>query len=213
MKTNIIMIRHGYSVANNAEYFTGNLDVELTETGVKQAQLCADWLADTPIDAIYASDLVRAYHTAVPIAEKHRLPIIKDKRLREIDAGEWEGVQFDELMRRYPQEFSTWRYDVGRAACNGGETVAQFAQRILHAMTEIAQANAGKTVCVVTHATPIRVISAVASGIAIEDMAKARWACNASINRFAYENGNFSVVAMDQTEHLGALCTGLPRNV
>lgn len=213
MQTNLIMIRHGYSVANNAEYFTGNLDVELTETGVKQAQLCADWLADTHIDAIYASDLVRAYNTAVPLAENHRLPIIKDKRLREIDAGEWEGVQFDELMRRYPKEFSTWRYDVGRAACNGGETVSQFAQRILHAMTEIAQLNVGKTVCVVTHATPIRVISAVASGIAIEDMAKAQWASNASINRFAYENGKFSVVAMDQTEHLGTLCTGLPRNV
>jgi len=168
MKTRFIMIRHGFSVANDMRRFAGNFDVDLTETGKKQAKLCAEALKKEKIDAIYSSDLKRAYDTAVPISEALGIEIIKCPELREISAGEWEGKLFDELCEEYPEAYSTWRNDIGNAVCTGGESVKQLSARILSALCDIAKENDGKTVCITTHATPIRAVCTAAAGLPAE---------------------------------------------
>ena len=72
MKTRIIMVRHGYSAANQKDMFVGHTDVELTEQGIEQARLCVKWLEREHIDAVYSSDLQRAMKTAQPIAAQLR---------------------------------------------------------------------------------------------------------------------------------------------
>lgn len=213
MKTRFIMIRHGFSVANDVRRFAGNFDVELTETGKKQAKLCAEALKNEKIDAIYSSDLKRAYDTAVPISEALGIEIIKCPELREISAGEWEGKLFDELCEEYPEEYSTWRNDIGNAKCTGGESVKQLSDRILSALCDIAKENDGKTVCITTHATPIRAVCTAAAGLPAEQMSKINWVGNASFNIFDCEDGKFTAVKLSDMSHLGDLKTGLPRNV
>ena len=73
MKTKLIVVRHGYSVTNVTNTFAGNLDVELNEIGIMQAEKAGEYLKKYKIDKIYSSDLVRAYKTALPIAEKQLL--------------------------------------------------------------------------------------------------------------------------------------------
>lgn len=213
MKTRFIMIRHGFSVANSEKRFAGHADFPLTELGLLQAEKCAEALRDEHIDAIYASDLKRAYSTAIPVARSHGLEIIPHKGLREIYAGKWEGEIFDDLVIKYPEDFNRWKTDVGKARCTGGESVAELFDRVTGTLASIAADNEGKTVCIATHATPIRVVTVAAMTGRVEDMAELPWSANASINIFDFEDGKFTAVALSLTDHLGDLSTVLPSNV
>ncbi len=212
MSTKFIVIRHGFSVSNLEKRFTGSYDVELDETGVLQAERCAAALKDERIDKIYTSDLKRAYNTAMPIAVSHSLEPIKDKLLREIFAGEWEGIPFSELEEKYAEDYFVWKNDKGRAVCTGGESVAEMSRRVLAELDRIARENDGKTVCVATHATPIRALCTFALGKRVEDMQSVDWVSNASISIFEYENGIFTPIEINRTSHLGELVTALPQN-
>ena len=213
MKTRFIMIRHGFSTANDVGLFAGLLDVDLTEIGKKQARLCAEALKNEKLDAIYSSDRSRAYDTAVPIAETHGLEIIKCPELREINGGDWEGMLYNDIETTYAEEYSIWRYDIGRARCTGGESLCELSSRVLAALKEIAKANEGKYICITTHATPIRAVCTAAAGLPAERMAEVKWVGNASFNIFDYEDGKFTAVRISDTSHLGDLCTKLPSNV
>lgn len=213
MKTKIYMVRHGFSVANNDKRFTGQSDIPLNEVGERQAALTGAYFENRSLDALYASDLLRTCQTAEPIAKASGLPIQKEKGLREIFAGQWEGRLFADLERDYPVDYKIWREDVGRARCTGGESVQELADRVLKTVARLAEAHPGETICLVTHATPIRVLCTATSGLPMEEMAAVPWVSNASVNEFYYEQGEFSRGEIDQTDHLGELQTKLPQNV
>jgi broad specificity phosphatase PhoE len=207
------MIRHGFSEANNERRFAGHSDFPLTCIGRAQAEKCADALKNEKIDAIYASDLNRAFETALPVAKIHSLEVVPHKGLREIFAGEWEGKKFDTLDTEYAENYEIWKRDIGNAHPDGGESVAELYRRVVSTLCEIAEINAGKTVCIATHATPIRAVCAAAEGYEACDMAKIPWTANASISLFEYENGKFKAVYTGNADHLGDLKTVFPSNV
>ena len=227
MSTRIIAVRHGYSVSNEQKFFAGQLDVDLTDKGISQAEACGAFFdcaygeSDTLTventaferpSAIYASDLARTYRTAQPIARALGLEIIRAEELREVNAGEWEGVPFLELDERYAKEYSVWKNDIGRAECTGGERLCDFASRIERAAREIAERHDGECVVIVTHATPIRVLCTLASGLSPEDMGRISWVSNASVSFFELD-GEFRLVRSNDTRHLGEMKTDLPRGV
>lgn len=213
MTTKIIMVRHGFSEANDKSVYAGSMDYPLSELGLKQAQLCGKEFEQSDISALYSSNLKRAYDTALPISKATGLEIIVDKELRECDGGDWEGMSYDDLCNCYPVEYGIWMNDIGNAKCPGGETIEEFADRILSAVTRIAKKHEGKIVCIATHATPIRVITTVANKLSILDMKNIPWCANASINTFEYENGEFSIVELNNDRYLGELHSVLPPNV
>lgn len=213
MKTTLILVRHGYSVSNDLKYFTGSMDIALTDLGRMQAEKCAVCLKDVPADFVYSSNLIRAMDTAKPISDALKLPVHPDASLQEINAGDWEGIPFTELEVKFPDSYHIWKENIGLAVCDGGESVEAFSRRILKGVTEIAERHPGKTVIITTHATPIRVLCTVASGLPISRMAEIPWVKNASINIFTYEDGVFQIVQKDITDHLGDMKTGLPKNV
>jgi len=211
--TKFILIRHGHSMANSRKEFGGQCDYALSDLGVIQAEKCAEALKNVKIDKIYASDLKRAYDTAVPVAKSHGLDIAPHKGLREIFAGEWEGKAFDELCVKYENDYTVWRTDIGNARCTGGESVRELSGRVLSTLAEIADMNEGKTVCIATHATPIRSVCTAAAGLDACEMVKIPWVSNASVSIFEYENGTFNAIKVDDASHLGDLKTSLPANV
>lgn len=212
--TRIILIRHGQSIANLERVYAGHTDIDLSELGKVQAQKTAEYVADKyKIDKIYASDLKRAYNTAKPISDSLKIEIIPDERLREIFAGEWEGLKFDYLMEEYKDEYGVWKNDIGNARCTGGESVKELAERILAKITEIAKENDGKTVVIATHATPIRSMQCLWQGMSFDDMKDVAWVSNASVTEAIYENGEFSIVLAGYDEHLKDLVSELPANV
>lgn len=213
MRTKIIMIRHGYSISNNLRFFTGQSDIALTELGREQARLCGEYFKGVSgIDAVYSSDLSRAYDTALEVARALALDVVKDAGLREIYAGEWEMMPFVEIEEKYPTEYAIWKNDIGLAHPVGGESVAEMARRVEKTVRRIAEAHDGSCVVIATHATPIRAISALAAGLDISEMGRIPWVSNASISVFEYD-GEFKLVEGNITSHLGSLKTDLPRGV
>ena len=210
----IILQRHGQSRANETSVFAGHLDVELTETGKKQAEISADYIVQNyKIDKIYSSDLKRAYDTAQAVAGRICKDVTAKKELREIFAGEWDGQLFDDLQVKYKADYAVWLSDIGKAECTGGETVKQFSERIISAITDIAKENDGKTVLIAIHATPIRVMQCVCKNLPIEDMKKVPWVTNASVTVINYDNGKWSMELESYDEHIGELKTKLQANV
>ena len=127
MSCRLLFVRHGQSLGNLTGRFLGITDLDLSPLGAVQARRTADYLKDEKIDVIYASDLIRACHTAQPLSEIKGLPIIKDKRLEEINAGLWENRTFDDLEKEFPESYEgVWLHDIGNSKADGGESVAHL---------------------------------------------------------------------------------------
>ena len=213
MPTKLIMIRHGYSKSNKAFRFTGHLNIGLDERGDAQAEKLGEYFKNHKIDNLYSSDLIRAYDTAKPISKATGLPIIADKRLREINGGEWEGKSFDELEKEYPDEYSVWINDIGRAVCPCGESMKELSNRILNTVKELCGENDSHTICIVTHGVAIRAVCTVAENLPFENMTEVPYVDNASISTFEYDNGKITKETINYTEHLGQLYVKQQGNV
>ncbi|HBJ95691.1 MAG TPA: alpha-ribazole phosphatase, partial [Lentisphaeria bacterium] len=109
--TEIILLRHGETIANANGTVQGQLDVELNATGVRQAERLAERLRDVRLDAIYASDLSRAMHTARIVAEPHKLDVIPSPEFREWHLGAWQGRRIADILTLFPGEFEGFVHD------------------------------------------------------------------------------------------------------
>ena len=189
MTTRIFLMRHGESKANEKNAFGGHTDLELSEKGHLQAQKTAEYLKDIPVDVIYSSDLLRAYHTAEYTAKKKDMQIIKNAKLREMYAGEWEDVAFSVVEQKYKEDYNTWVNNIGYACCTGGESVEQLQVRIVNEVEKLIKENEGKTIFIFTHATPILALVAAWSNKSKDEMKDIPWAKNASVTMAEYEDG------------------------
>ena len=206
--TTFLIVRHGQSVANEMGVFAGDTEHILTELGHKQAENTAKFLANYPIRAIYSSDLARSMQTAAPTAKAHNLPIIPDRELREIFAGEWEGRSYDELMEKYSESYTTWRTDCGRAHPEGGESTLELGARIYREVDRLIEKHKGECFAIFTHATPIRLMRAKWEGYPPEELKNVEFCANASVSIVEYDdNGNENVLLCGYDEHQGDIAT------
>jgi len=104
--TAIILARHGETEWNVAEVFRGRIDIELNETGMKQAELLAEYLSNVEIDAIYSSPLKRALKTAKVIASYHKLNVEIVPGLIDFDYGKWQGLTHQEVKDKYKELYT-----------------------------------------------------------------------------------------------------------
>ena len=206
--TTLLLIRHGQSVANSERRFAGHSDFPLTALGYSQASCTADFVAGNyRVDAVYSSDLQRAYQTGLATAEKYGLPVTTDPELREIFAGSWEGVLFDDIHRDHPEDIAGFRENIYFSRPTDGESVADMIIRIRAAIDRIAKNHDGQTVVIACHGTPIRSLLWIAGGAAPEEMQNIPWPGNASVSEFTWENGRLTAVKPDQQAHLASLGT------
>lgn len=203
--TKLIFIRHGYSEYNHLKKFTGQLDIPLTPLGVKQAEITAQYLLKTyKIDAIYSSDLSRAVNTAKPVAAALGLPVQTDKRLRELNLGDWTDMYIADVREKYPAEYEAYRKG---ARCMGGESTDELKDRALQAVLEIVRNNANKTVLITAHGGTIRAILRGLQNLSAADGAKVPIVSNNSVTEIDCINGAFQIVKISYDEHLSDLKT------
>lgn len=205
--TRIIMVRHGQSLANATRRFAGHSDFDLSELGHVQAKHAAEYLLkNEKIDVIYASDLLRAYHTATPIAEAFGLPIHKDKGLREIFAGDWEALTVEEIAEKFPEDFSKWKNNYSQSRPTGGESTKEVYARVIPHVLDLAKKHDGETILLASHATVVRSFIAYSKGLSSDQTEMLEgFPKNASISIFVYDNGRVSPVEVDIAEHLAEL--------
>ena len=214
MSLTVILVRHGESRANNEKFFAGQLDVELSELGRKQADVTAKYVTEAyKIDKIYSSTLRRAYDTAKAISERAELDIIPRDDLREINSGKWQGLHFDELEEKYAESYGVWLHDIGNAKTPDGESVKELYERAWSAIEAIADENPAGVVAVSTHATPIRAILCRLRGYDAENMKNIPWGSNASIAVIEFDGKEWQIRLEGYDDHLVTLKTSFPANV
>jgi probable phosphoglycerate mutase len=147
----VLLLRHGQTAYNAETRFQGQTDVPLNQIGLSQAQASADrlapLLAGEPVTVV-SSDLRRALQTAEPLAERLGIPVIPEARLREVFAGQWEGLLRDEIVAQWPDEFTAWHRGEN-VRLGGGETHSEAGARAAEAIVDAEKAmNDGTLVCV-----------------------------------------------------------------
>ena len=159
---NLVLIRHGQSLWNLENRFTGWVDVPLTSVGEDEARLAGSKLKGMSFDVAYTSALTRAQRTLQLILETAGLniPVIRDQALNERHYGDLQGLNKDELRQQYgPEQVLIWRRSYATAPPNGEalkDTAARtipFFERCI--MGDIRQ---GKNVLVVAHGNSNRSI-------------------------------------------------------
>lgn len=165
MTTRLLLIRHGSTVLSAEDRFAGSTDVALSEEGQNQARALGERLAEAELAAVYTSPMQRTVATATFIAAPHRLNLLTDSGLREIDHGHWEQLTRAEVEQRFPDEYANWEADPFTFAPEGGESGLSVMARALPVLRRIVVENSGKTVAIVSHKATIRLVLCSLLGI------------------------------------------------
>ena len=199
--TRIIAIRHGETAWNVDTRLQGHLDIALNPKGLWQAEQVARVLADEPIDAVYASDLLRAWHTASAIAQTTAAPLVASQNLRERCFGSFEGQTYAELEARWPEDALRWRKREPDWAPPGGESLLALSERIAATVDALARQHVGGQVVLVAHGGVLDVLYRLATGQELQ--APRSWHLgNAAINRLLWTPGGLTLVGWGDTRHL-----------
>jgi 2,3-bisphosphoglycerate-dependent phosphoglycerate mutase len=160
--TVLLLARHGETDWNAEGRLQGHTDRPLNDYGRRQAEALAERLGGEQVDAVYASDLMRARETAEIVGARLSLPVVLDPGLRERNWGTWEGLTPDERTRVELE----------------GETPEEHRKRILDAIDRIAERHPDGRVLVVTHGGSMRRIQAAVLGVALPVVENcATWGC------------------------------------
>lgn len=117
-----------------------------------------------PSAPLVASDLARARATAARIgAERPRLP--DEPAFREIHFGDWEGLSFDVIARRWPQENARWWAEPGPARAPGGESFDELRARVRDGVERVHSMVGQGDVIAVAHMGAIMAALALATGM------------------------------------------------
>ncbi|GAA0964649.1 bifunctional RNase H/acid phosphatase [Actinocorallia libanotica] len=155
--TRTLLLRHGQTPLSVEKRFAGAGDTPLTEHGRLQAEAAAKALAGRGVDVIVTSPLSRARDTAQAVADVIGVPVRVEEGFRETDFGAWEGLTFAEAKAGWPDELSAWLADPS-CAPPGGESFTAVARRVATARDKLLVRHREKTVLVVSHVTPIKLM-------------------------------------------------------
>jgi len=194
----LLLIRHGLPIREEHEDGT-SADPPLSARGREQAARLAEWVADEPIDRIYASPLRRAHETARALADRKRIEIEIEPRLREFDREADRYIPMEELKR---SDYAAWKQFM-RDGYPPGAEFEQFKGNVIAGIEAIVAANPGRRVAVVCHAGVINMWAACVLGLELRLFFNPDYT---SLNRFAVaRSGERSVGSLNERAHLRGL--------
>lgn len=199
-----ILIRHGQTGWNREVRFRGRIDIDLDETGMRQAQAVADRLADSDASVIYSSPLKRAMATAEPIGLRLGLQIVPLEGINDMNFGSWEGRSIDEVKEQDKKLFDMWRYSPEKLRIPGGETLDDVRQRVAATVDDLAAKHDDDTVLLVTHRVVCKVLLCYLLGLDNSHFWQIAQDTTA-VNRFQVAGGRSTVTLINDTCHLRGL--------
>jgi probable phosphoglycerate mutase len=210
--TKITLVRHGQTAWNADGRFMGQLNIPLDETGLAQAQVVAQRLRKLRPDAIYASDLNRAWQTAQTIrlaivqdAAPEPVPgILPEPRLREMSFGDWQGLSYAEIQAKFPNELKAWEGDLTSFCPPGGESLAQMAARVKAALDDILAHHVDQNLLLVAHGGSLQTLITLATGQKADRM----WQFplrNTSVSEIEFYPSERLITLLNDTCHLEKL--------
>ena len=197
-KVTLYFVRHGETQYNVERRMQGFCDSPLTEKGISQAKSVGKGLEDIPFIAAYSSDSQRVQDTAKHAIGERNIPLIIDKRLKEMNFGVLEALLEDEIPSLYGDALEKlFSLDVNACAPEG-ETYAQLFTRTEEAVKEIVEKHAseGGNILIFSHGVTI--------GNYIIQVTKSKEFQvheNCSVSVVSYENGQLQVEKIADTSY------------
>lgn len=200
--TRLLLLRHGQTELSAHRRYSGRGDPPLTPLGEAQAAAAAKRLAGEPdVAAVLTSPLARARRTAEAVAAAAGVPLHVHEGLIETDFGAWEGLTFTEARERDPDLHGRW-LGSSDVAPPGGESFAEVGRRVAAEREAIVAAHPARTVVVVSHVTPIKILlrDALAAGPSVLYRLHLDLASLSIVE--LYPDGGASVRLVNDTGHL-----------
>lgn len=200
----VVLLRHGRTASNATATWQGQTDIPLDEVGLAEAADAARVLTTLPApQRLVSSDLSRARQTAEPLAAAWGMRLEFDQRLREVDAGAWEGLDRSRIGELWPDDLKRWMGGED-LQIGGGERISEAGTRFRECVQEIV--DEAETSVVVGHGGVIRACVQQLVGLGqlrvLSTLRNAHWA---SLVR--HPDGTWSIDAWN----LGATLPSIPR--
>lgn len=183
----LILVRHVVTDDNEHAKLSGHIDSKVSEQGKKQIEKLTDYLKNEKIDKIYTTTSSRTKETVKYLAEINKIDIQESEALKEISFGDFEGKDFKEIQKNYPDEFNKMISQGYEYKYPNGESLIECYERVSKEIKLILEYN-GKdsTILVCSHAGTIRNILTCL----ISDTFEYHW-------NFKIDNASVSIVEVD----------------
>ncbi|MCU1688632.1 MAG: Phosphoglycerate mutase [Jatrophihabitantaceae bacterium] len=200
--TRLVLVRHGSTIHSAERRLSGRNELPLTDKGNAQARALAARMAKlTDVAAVITSPLLRTRETAAHIADAVGLDVVVEAGFQEVDFGEWEGQTFTELAQADAAALAAWSGSP-TSAPPGGESFAQLAQRLRPARDKVLAGYPGRTVIIVSHVTPIKMLLVDSLGAPLDSLYRV-FLDPASVSIVDHPDGRPSSVSLiNGTSHL-----------
>lgn len=204
--TRVILVRHGQTAWNagaGEERFRGRTDLPLDSTGQAQARALAVRLRQEPLATLYASPLLRARETIVPLAAERATPIQSHEGLLDINYGRFQGLTHSDAASTYPEISSRWRLTPGKVRFPEGEGLADVQARLLDLLDELVARHPGETIVLVGHQIVNKVLVCTLLGLDLDQIWRIRQD-TAGIDAFQRVGGVWRTLCINDTCHLAS---------
>lgn len=169
----IYLIRHGETDSNKGHRFQGRMNLPLNAKGMQQVAGLVEHMQELPVDAIYCSSMLRACMTAAPLAMSKNMAYHPLDLLQEVSFGDWEGLEYGEINRRWPEEMEAFLTRPGEWIPPHGESFHDVEARCAQAFDYIfAREGHEKNIAIVSHGGIIRVQLCMLLGIPLNNLWK-----------------------------------------
>ncbi len=200
-----LVIRHGETISNAENRFSGHQDVGLTEKGVWQAEQLSHRLKEEQIDVAYSSDLKRAIHTAKIILQNHELALKTEPLFKELSFGDWEGLQYKELNFDKGEQLMEW-WNHPDLPLPGGESTFDLRERVINGLNQLIERHyeeeQKKTIAIICHGGVSRIIIGIALDIPIKKIWHIKQYSTAlNVIRY-YQKSGYFVESINDVNHL-----------
>jgi broad specificity phosphatase PhoE len=202
--TQIYLVRHGQTAWNKEEIFRGRSDVPLNETGLREAELAAEFFRGLEIRAIYSSPLSRASQTAGKIAGVLSLEVEPLEGIVDMSFGVWEGRPLREIKASDGDRYRQWQEEPHRLRLPGGETLDEVRKRSMAALEAVIRGHGEEAVVLVTHRVINKVILCAVLGLDNSHF----WQLSqdtTAINLIQFRHGKYYLLLMNESCHLKPL--------
>ncbi len=168
--TRLYLVRHGRVADGHTHRYHGNNDIGLSPEGERQLAELARQLSPVPFAGVYASHLKRSRDGACCLCQGRGLEPQVIPEFREIHFGVWEGLSFQEISERHPEELASRLRDLTNFRIPGGESLLDVHNRVVPRLKEIVAAHPGQSLVLVAHAGVNRVILCEALSLPLDHL-------------------------------------------
>lgn len=195
----LYIVRHGETEWNVIKRFQGQLNTPLTEKGMEKLRKTGKKLENVLFDQVYTSELGRTVASAEIILNENRgyrnkkLELKKLAELNEVYFGVWQGLTYEEVFLKYPEEGNNYFYNVKNYKAENveAEKLEDALERFLKGINKILDSHESGNILVVTHGTVLEMFMNYVANDSIFDIDERTLMGNGDYKVFSYKNGKF----------------------